>query len=135
MQKEKIRPRFVEKTLEIGFGCRVNVNVESQDAISVLNSCDQGRPKINHQPPIWLQDYKTSFACITEQRQLSSYREVCTSVDASIWGAITEEDGSFAKEQDLVVTRTSGGWKAIGYRYVYKLKKDANRNIERYKAG
>jgi hypothetical protein len=44
-----------------------------------LKLSDQSHPKRVHKALAWLQE--TSYACITEQVELSSYQEACHSMD------------------------------------------------------
>lgn len=45
-----------------------NVSARSYDAVaSTETNVDQSQPNRSYQPPIWLQDYKTSFACIIDK--------------------------------------------------------------------
>ncbi|KAJ4977602.1 hypothetical protein NE237_008382 [Protea cynaroides] len=46
---------------------------------------NQRRPKRTTDSPIWLKDYVTAYACITEEHETCTYREAYESNDVSQW--------------------------------------------------
>ncbi|KAJ4979116.1 hypothetical protein NE237_009896 [Protea cynaroides] len=82
-------------------------------------------------PPIWLKDYVTAYACITEEHEPCTYRESCESNDASQWRASMEEEvKALYKNKTWDLVKLPNGRKAISYKWVYKMKMDTNGKVE-----
>ncbi|GKV22443.1 hypothetical protein SLEP1_g32316 [Rubroshorea leprosula] len=71
----------------------------------------------------------------SEEHEPTSFKEACESVNSDQWrGAMEEEMESLHKNKTWDLVQLPEGRKAIGCRWIYKLKKDSEGNIERYKA-
>lgn len=60
-------------------------DVKARDISEAETQSDRSRFKGAYRPHAWLQDYETSYACITEQGEPSSYQEACQSMHSSHW--------------------------------------------------
>ncbi|GKV30830.1 hypothetical protein SLEP1_g39605 [Rubroshorea leprosula] len=103
------------------------------------------RPRRAIRPPARYDDYVTSlkpqsnyvcaYLALSEEHEPTSFKEACESVNFDQWrGAMEEEMESLHKNKTWDLVQLPEGRKAIGCRWIYKLKKDSEGNIERYKA-
>jgi hypothetical protein len=117
----------------------------SQSQVEDTIQTNHERPRRIITTPTRLNDYvetykphanvACTYACIAEEHEPVHYHEACESVDASHWrSAMEEEMESLRKNNTWDLVELPRDRKAIGCRWVYKLKKDLDGNIERYKA-
>ncbi|KAK9161372.1 hypothetical protein Syun_007713 [Stephania yunnanensis] len=96
-------------------------------------------------PPARFDDYVTSFkshsncvsayVALADEHEPTSFKEASDSISANKWRcAMEEEMESLYKNNTWELVQLPKGRKAIGCRWVYKIKKDPEGNIERFKA-
>ncbi|XP_073148775.1 retrovirus-related Pol polyprotein from transposon TNT 1-94 isoform X1 [Henckelia pumila] len=90
-------------------------------------------------PPGWLSDYVTesniAYCLLTEDGESSSFHEATQSSDVSLWmTAMQEELEALDRNKTWNLVTLPRGRKAIGNRWVYKIKRDGNNQVERYRA-
>lgn len=90
-------------------------------------------------PPAWHSEYVTesniAYCLLTEDGEPSNIHEASNSPDASMWKtAMQEEIEALHKNKTWELVPLPPGRKAIGNKWVYKIKRDSNDQIERYRA-
>lgn len=90
-------------------------------------------------PPAWHSEYVTesniAYCLLTEDGEPSNIHEASNSPDASMWKtAMQEEIEALHKNKTWELVPLPSGRKAIGNKWVYKIKRDSNDQIERYRA-
>ena len=90
-------------------------------------------------PPAWHSEYVTeiniAYCLLTEDGEPSTFQEPTISPDVSLWmTAMQEEMGALHKNQTWDLVPLPQGRKAIGNKWVYKIKRDGNDQMERYRA-
>lgn len=84
--------------------------------------------------PSKLQDYYL-YNAKEMKREPTSYADAISRPDGNLWyKAMLEELSSITKNDTWELTDLPEGRKAIGSKWVYKLKSDKDENIEQYKA-
>ena len=106
--------------------------VESE-ALEVRRSTHERRP------PAWHSEYVTesnvAYCLLTEDGEPSTFHEATSSSDASLWmTAMQEEIEALHKNKTWELVPLPHGRKAIGNKWVYKIKRDSNDQVERYRA-
>ncbi|PKI50880.1 hypothetical protein CRG98_028708 [Punica granatum] len=81
------------------------------------------KPTRAHRPPVWHKDYDCSIA-MTKPPPLAALTD----------STISSELSALERNDTWVITDLLGGKRAIGYKWVYKVKQRADGSIERYKA-
>lgn len=80
-------------------------------------------------------DYLTFYAAADEVTEPSSFDEAVQNIDKEKWMcAMKEELNAIKSNSTYELVDLPAGRKAIGSRWVYKIKRDVNGNIVRYKA-
>jgi len=94
------------------------------------------RPKRETQPPVWTKDYYTAHTSTIENiGEPFSYEEAINGNESAEWEqAMKEEINSLNKNHTWSLVKLPEGKKAIGCKWTFKIKKDANGRIHRYKA-
>lgn len=90
-------------------------------------------------PPAWHSEYVTesniAYCLLTEDGEPSNIHEASNSPDASMWKtAMQEEIEALHKNKTWELIPLPPGRKAIGNKWVYKIKRDSNDQVERYRA-
>lgn len=90
-------------------------------------------------PPAWHSEYVTesniAYCLLTEDGEPSNIHEASNSPDASMWKtAMQEEIEALHKNKTWELVPLPPGRKAIGNKWVYKIKRDSIDQIERYRA-
>ncbi|KAK0605571.1 hypothetical protein LWI29_028241 [Acer saccharum] len=90
-------------------------------------------------PPVWHSEYITesnvAYCLLTEDGEPLTFHEARNSSDASLWmTAMQEEIEALHKNKTWELVPLPHGRKAIGNRWVYKIKRDGNNQVERYRA-
>ena len=89
--------------------------------------------------PTWHSDYvmasHDAYCLLTEEGEPSTFQEAVRSSDASLWmKAMQEEMEALHKNKTWELVALPKGRKAIGNKWVYKIKRDSNDQVERYRA-
>ncbi|KAK0608590.1 hypothetical protein LWI29_032951 [Acer saccharum] len=90
-------------------------------------------------PPVWHSEYVTesnvAYCLLTEDGEPLTFHEARNSSDASLWmTAMQEEIEALYKNKTWELVPLPHGRKAIGNRWIYKIKRDGNDQVERYRA-
>jgi hypothetical protein len=90
-------------------------------------------------PPAWHSEYVTesniAYCLLTEDGEPSTFHEAIKSTDVSMWmTAMQEEIEALHKNNTWDLVPLPQGRKAIGNKWVYKIKRDGNNQVERYRA-
>ena len=116
-----------------------------EDAISLEEPPTEfERPRRIIKPPARYDDYVTSFipsanhvcayVVLAKEDEPTSYRKACESTNAEKWHyAIEEEMESLQENKTWELVVLLEGRSLIGCYQVYKVKKDIDRNVERFK--
>jgi ATP-binding cassette subfamily B (MDR/TAP) protein 1 len=75
------------------------------------------------------------YCLLTEEGKPSTFQEIVNSLDASLWmAAVHEEMEPLHRNKTWELVALSEGRRAIGNKWVYKIKRDGNNQMERYRA-
>ncbi|GLI63566.1 hypothetical protein VaNZ11_006559 [Volvox africanus] len=92
------------------------------------------RPIRQRKPPGWQKDY-AMLASELEMKEPKSLEEAQSRVDWPQWkAAMDEEMASLQENRTWELEEIPMGARKIGLKWVFKLKRDADGNVERYKA-
>jgi hypothetical protein len=79
--------------------------------------------------------YRANMAADGKETEPRTYEEALEGPDAELWRrAMDEEFASLLENGTWELEKLPDGFKALPMKWVYKIKRDANGNIERYKA-
>ncbi|KAH9668902.1 Integrase catalytic domain-containing protein [Citrus sinensis] len=97
------------------------------------------RSTCERQPPTCHSEYVTeinvAYCLLTEDGEPSTFHEVLNSSDVAFWmTAMQEEIEALHKNKTWELIPLPHGRKAIGNKWVYKIKRDDNDQVERYRA-
>ncbi|KAL3833987.1 hypothetical protein ACJIZ3_008723 [Penstemon smallii] len=89
--------------------------------------------------PAWHSDYimegNIAYCLLTEDGEPSTFHKATKSREASLWmTAMQEEIEALHKNKTWDLVPLPQGRKAIGNKWVYKIKRDGNDQVERYRA-
>ena len=89
--------------------------------------------------PSWHSDYvmasHDAYCLLTEEGEPSTFQEALSSSDASLWMiAMQEEMEALHRNKTWELVELPKGRKAIGNKWVFKIKRDGNDQVERYRA-
>ncbi|KAH9747317.1 hypothetical protein KPL70_004670 [Citrus sinensis] len=90
-------------------------------------------------PPTWHSEYVTDInvACclLTKDEEPSTFHETLNSSDVALWmTTMQEEIEAIHKNKTWKLVSLPHGRKAIGNKWAYKIKRDSNDQVERYRA-
>jgi hypothetical protein len=90
-------------------------------------------------PPAWHSECVTksniAYCLLTEDGEPSSFYEAIKSIDVSMWMTVMQEEiEALHKNNTWDLVPLPQGRKAIGNKWVYKIKRDGNDQVERYHA-
>jgi hypothetical protein len=79
--------------------------------------------------------YRANMAADGKETEPQTYEEALAGPDAELWRMAMDEKFALLLENGLwELEKLPDGFKALPMKWVYKIKRDANGNIERYKA-
>jgi len=89
--------------------------------------------------PSWHSQYvmvgHDAYCLLNEDGEPSTFQEAVSGTDASLWmTAMQEEVEALHKNKTWSLVELPKGRKAIGCKWVYKIKRDSNDQVERYRA-
>ncbi|KAH9708912.1 retrovirus-related pol polyprotein from transposon TNT 1-94-like protein [Citrus sinensis] len=127
------------------FGCPVNsdsseVTPEHEEQEPVESEAPEVRRSTRERrPPTWHSEYVTeinvAYCLLTENGEPSTFHEALKSSDVALWmTAMQEEIEALHKNKTWELVPLPRGRKAIGNKWVYKIKRDGNDQMERYRA-
>ncbi|GJX87625.1 retrovirus-related pol polyprotein from transposon TNT 1-94 [Tanacetum coccineum] len=110
----------------------VNETTKSQDPTTRTSDRERKRP-------VWQSDYvmesNVAYCLLTEEGEPSNFQEALNNPDASFWKeAMQEEIEALHKNKTWELVPLPGGRKPIGNKWVYKIKRNGDDQVERYRA-
>ncbi|GJR12854.1 retrovirus-related pol polyprotein from transposon TNT 1-94 [Tanacetum coccineum] len=110
----------------------VNETTESQAPTTRTSDRERRRPG-------WQSDYvmesNVAYCLLTEEGEPSTLQEALNNPDASFWKeAMQEEIEALHKNKTWELVPLPGGRKPIGNKWVYKIKRNGDDQVERYRA-
>ncbi|GKC09975.1 retrovirus-related pol polyprotein from transposon TNT 1-94 [Tanacetum coccineum] len=95
--------------------------------------------KIQENEEGWQSDYvigsNIAYCLLTEEGETSTLQEALNNLDASFWKeAMQEEIAALHKNKTWELVPLLGGRKPIGNKWVYKIKRNGDDQVERYRA-
>ncbi|GJU28472.1 retrovirus-related pol polyprotein from transposon TNT 1-94 [Tanacetum coccineum] len=110
----------------------VNETTESQAPTTRTSDRERKRP-------VWQSDYvmesNVAYCLLTEEGEPSTLQEALNNPDASFWKeAMQEEIEALHKNKTWELVPLPGGRKPIGNKWVYKIKRNGDDQVERYRA-
>ncbi|TXG60461.1 hypothetical protein EZV62_015034 [Acer yangbiense] len=110
----------------------VQESVESE-AIEVRRSTRERRPSAWHSK--YVTKSNVAYCLLTEDEEPMTFHEATNSLDASLWmTAMQEEIEALHKNKTWELVPLPHGRKAIGNKWVYKIKRDGNDEVDWYRA-
>ncbi|GKA61173.1 retrovirus-related pol polyprotein from transposon TNT 1-94 [Tanacetum coccineum] len=107
----------------------------------INESQDPATRTLNHKRrrPGWQSDYvmesNIAYCLLTEEGEPSTLQEALNNPDASFWKeAMQEEIEALHKNKTWELVPLPGGRKPIGNKWVYKIKRNGDDQVERYRA-
>ncbi|GJX28420.1 retrovirus-related pol polyprotein from transposon TNT 1-94 [Tanacetum coccineum] len=111
---------------------KVNETNESQAPATRTLNRERRRPRWH---PDYVMESNVAYCLLTEEGEPSSLQEALNNSDASFWKkAMQEEIEALYKNKTWELVPLPGGRKSIGNKWVYKIKKNGDDHVERYRA-
>ncbi|GJR91241.1 retrovirus-related pol polyprotein from transposon TNT 1-94 [Tanacetum coccineum] len=110
----------------------VNETTESQAPTTRTSDRERKRP-------VWQSDYvmesNVAYCILTEEGESSTLQEALNIPDASFWKDVMQEEiKALHKNKTWELVPLPGGRKPIGNKWVYKIKRNGDDQVERYRA-
>ncbi|KAH9659545.1 hypothetical protein KPL70_023885 [Citrus sinensis] len=138
--KEKLEtvPVYVENNLEDSDSSETAPEHEEQEPVE-SEAPEVHRSTRERRSPAWHLEYVTeinvAYCLLTENGEPSTFHEALESSDIALWMiAMQEEIKALHKNKTWELIPLPRGRKAIGNKWVYKIKRDGNDQVERYRA-
>ncbi|KAH9687766.1 hypothetical protein KPL70_014887 [Citrus sinensis] len=135
-EKSGIVPVYVENNPEDSDSSEAAPEHEEQELVE-SEAPEVRRSTRERRPPTWHSKYVTeinvAYCLLTEDREPSTFYEALESSDVALWmTAMQEEIEALHKNKTWELVPLPRGRKAIGNKWVYKIKRDGNDQVERY---
>ncbi|KAH9659018.1 hypothetical protein KPL70_023705 [Citrus sinensis] len=138
--KEKLEtvPVYVENNPEDSDSLEAAPEHEEQELVD-FEALEVRLSTRERRPPAWYSKYVTeinvAYCLLTEDGEPSTFHEALESSDIALWmTAMQEEIETLHKNKTWELVPLPRGRKAIGNKWVYKVKRDGNDQVERYRA-
>ncbi|KAH9705857.1 hypothetical protein KPL70_012031 [Citrus sinensis] len=137
-EKSEIVPVYVENNPEDSDSSEAAPEHEEQEPVE-SEALEVRRSTRERRPPAWHSEYITeinvAYCLLTEDGEPSTFHEALNSSDVALWmTAMQEEIETLHKNKTWELVPLPHGRKAIGNKWVYKIKRDGNDQVERYRA-
>ncbi|KAH9769282.1 hypothetical protein KPL71_011940 [Citrus sinensis] len=137
-EKSETVPVYVENNLEDSDSSDVAPEHEEQEPVD-SETPEVRRSTRERRPPTWHSEYVTdinvAYCLLTEDGEPSTFHEALNSSDVALWmTAMQEEIEALHKNKTWELVPLPHGRKVIGNKWVYKIKRDGNDQVERYRA-
>ncbi|KAH9734074.1 Integrase catalytic domain-containing protein [Citrus sinensis] len=137
-EKSEIVPVYVENNPEDSDSSEAAPEHEEQEPVE-SKAPEVRRSTRERRPPAWHSEYVTeinvAYCLLTEDGEPSTFHEALNSSDVALWmTAMQEEIEALHKNKTWELVPLPRGRKAIGNKWVYKIKRDGNDQVERYRA-
>ena len=131
-------PVYVENNQENSDSSEAAPEHEEQEPVE-SEAPEVRRSTHERRPPTWHSEYVTeinvAYCLLTEDGEPSTFHEALNSSDIALWmTAMQEEIEALHKSKTGELVSLPRGRKAIGNKWVYKIKRDDNDQVERYRA-
>ncbi|KAH9707030.1 Integrase catalytic domain-containing protein [Citrus sinensis] len=137
-EKSETVPVYVENNPEDSDSSEAAPEHEEQEPVE-SEAPEVRRSTRERRPPVWHSEYVTeinvAYCLLTEDGEPSTFHEALESSDIALWmTAMQEEIEALHKNKTWELVPLPHGRKAIGNKWVYKIKRDGNDQVERYRA-
>ncbi|KAH9670456.1 hypothetical protein KPL70_016992 [Citrus sinensis] len=137
-EMSEIVPVYVENNLEDSDSSEAAPEHEEQEPVE-FEAPEVRRSTRERRPPTWHSEYVTeinvAYCLLTEDGEPSTFHEALESSDIALWmTAMQEEIEALHKNKTWELVPLPRGRKAIGNKWIYKVKRDGNDQVERYRA-
>ncbi|KAH9659037.1 Integrase catalytic domain-containing protein [Citrus sinensis] len=137
-EKSETVPVYVENNPEDSDSSEAAPEHEEQELVE-SEAPEVRRSTRERRPPAWHSEYVTeinvAYCLLTEDGEPSTFHEALESSDIALWmTAMQEEIEALHKNKTWELVPLPRGRKAIGNKWVYKVKRDGNDQVERYRA-
>ncbi|KAH9701426.1 hypothetical protein KPL71_024990 [Citrus sinensis] len=137
-EKSETIPIYVENNPEYSDSSEAEPEHEEQEPVE-SESSEVHRSTRERRPPTWHSEYVTeinvAYCLLTEDEEPSTFHEALNSSDVALWmTAMQEEIKALHKNKTWELVPLPHGRKAIGNKWVYKIKRDGNDQVELYRA-
>ncbi|KAL4337997.1 hypothetical protein AHAS_Ahas12G0166100 [Arachis hypogaea] len=145
LQKEQENDSTVKEitTVQIDEKCREGdlseAEPQHEEQEAEANDIEVHRSTRQRRIPSWHSNYvltnHDAYCLLTEDGELTTFMEAMRNPDASMWmTAMQEEIEALHRNHTWKLVELPAGQKAIGNKWVYKIKRDSNDQVERYRA-
>ncbi|KAH9651797.1 Integrase catalytic domain-containing protein [Citrus sinensis] len=137
-EKSETVPVYVENNLEDSDSSEAAPEHEEQELVEfevpeVRRSTRERRPSAWHSE--YVTEIKVAYCLLIEDGEPSTFHEALNSSDVALWiTAMQEAIEALHKNKTWELVPVPRGRKAIGNKWVYKIKRDGNEQVERYRA-
>ncbi|KAH9688940.1 Integrase catalytic domain-containing protein [Citrus sinensis] len=137
-EKSETVPVYVENNPEDSDSSEAVAEHEEQELVE-SEAPEVRRSTRKRRPPTWHSEYVTEFnvayCLLTEDREPSTFHKALESSDVALWmTTMQEEIEALHKNKTWELVPLPRGRKAIGNKWVYKIKRGGNDQVERYRA-
>ncbi|KAH9681106.1 hypothetical protein KPL71_026832 [Citrus sinensis] len=137
-EKSETVPVYVENNPEDSYSSEAAPEHKEQEPVE-SEAPEVHRSTRERRPPTWHLEYVTeiniAYYLLTEDREPSTFHETLNSSDVALWmTAMQEEIEALRKNKTWELVPLPHGRKAIGNKWVYKIKRDSNDQVEQYRA-
>ncbi|KAH9746316.1 hypothetical protein KPL70_004379 [Citrus sinensis] len=137
-EKSETIPVYVENNPEDSDSSEATPEHEEQELVE-SEAPEVRRSTRDRRLPVWHSEYVTeinvAYYLLTENGEPTTFHEALESSDVALWmTAMQEEIKALHKNKTWELVPLPHGRKAIGNKWVYKIKRDGNDQVERYRA-
>ncbi|KAH9741648.1 hypothetical protein KPL70_002701 [Citrus sinensis] len=137
-EKSETVPVYVENNPEDSDYSEAAPEHEEQEPVET-EAPEVRRSTRERRPPTWHSEYVTeinvAYCLLTEDEEPSTFHETLESLDVILWmTAMQEEIEALHKNKTWELVPLPRGRKAIGNKWVYKINRDGNDQVEQYRA-
>ncbi|KAH9689185.1 hypothetical protein KPL70_015411 [Citrus sinensis] len=137
-EKSETIPVYVKNNPEDSDSSEAALEHEEQEPVE-SEAQEVRRSTRERRPPTWHSEYVTeinvAYCLLTEDGEPSTFHEALNSSDVALWMTVMQEEiEALHKNKTWELVPLPRGRKAIGNKWVYKIKRDGNDQVERYRA-
>ncbi|KAH9789507.1 Integrase catalytic domain-containing protein [Citrus sinensis] len=137
-EKSETVPVYVKNNPEDSDSSEAAPEHEEQEPVE-SEAPEVRRSTRERRPPAWHSEYVTeinvAYCLLTKDGEPSTFHEALESSDIALWMTVMQEEiKALHKNKTWELVPLPRGRKAIGNKWVYKIKRDGNDQVERYRA-
>ncbi|KAH9685484.1 hypothetical protein KPL70_013981 [Citrus sinensis] len=137
-EKSEIVSVYVENNPEDSDSSEAAPEHEEQELVE-SEALEVRRSTRERRPPTWHSEYVTeinvAYCLLMEDGEPSTFHEALNNSDVALWMTVMQEEiEALHKNKTWELVPLPHGRKAIGNKWVYKIKRDGNDQVERYRA-